>query len=255
MNRSTPLLLVLVSVSASALIAGKIRAQTPSRAPDGGTNHRVDGIDLLALPGMPLTGKSSIEWTRTLEDGSTVTVHLEANLARDSAGHMYRERRSFVPANSNEEPRLNEIMLLDPDARTKTTCTLATKTCVVIDYYPRREFALQNPGSFAHNTRFLAREDLGENTINGMRVVGTRETTTINAGVVGNENALVSTREFWYSAAIGTNLRVTRIDPREGKQIIALNDLSLAEPDPHTFEVPEGYTVLDQRTPAARAVR
>jgi hypothetical protein len=121
---------------------------------------------------------------------------------------------------------------------------------VVIDYYPRREFALQNPGSFAHNTRFLAREDLGENTINGMRVVGTRETTTINAGVVGNENALVSSREFWYSAAIQTNLPVTRIDPREGKQIIALIDLSLAEPDPHTVEVPEGYTVLDQRTPA-----
>jgi hypothetical protein len=120
--------------------------QAPSRAPDGGTNYRVDGVDLPALPGMPLTGKSRIEWTRTFEDGSTVTVHLEANLARGSAGHMYRERRCFVPANSNEEPRLNEIMLFDPDARTKTTCTLATKTCVVIDYYPRREFALQNPG-------------------------------------------------------------------------------------------------------------
>jgi hypothetical protein len=35
---------------------------------------------------------------------------------------------------------------------------------------------------------------------------------------------------------------------------VALKDLSLAEPDPHTFEVPQGYTVLDQRT-AARAVR
>jgi hypothetical protein len=254
MNRSIPLLLVLVSVSASAWIAGKTQAQAPSRAPDGGTNYRVDGVDLLPLPGMPLTGKSSIEWTRTLEDGSTVTVHLEVNLARDSAGHMYRERRSFVPANSNQEARLNEIMLFDPDARTKTTCTLATKTCLVTDYSRRKQFILLNPGSFAHNTRFLAREDLGENTISGMKVVGTRETTTINAGVIGNENALVSSREFWYSAAIQTNLLVTRIDPREGKQIIALNDLSLAEPDPRTFEVPPGYTVLDQRTPA-RAVR
>jgi hypothetical protein len=195
MNRSTPLLVVLVSVSLSAGMAGRIRAQAPSRAPDGGTNYRVDGVDLLALPGMPLTGNGSIEWTRTLEDGSTVTVRLEANLARDSAGHMYRERRSFVPANSNLKPRLNEIMLFDPDARTKTTCTLATRTCVVIDDYPRKEFALQTPGSFAHNTRFLARESLGENTISGMSVVGTRETTTINAGVVGNENALVSTRD------------------------------------------------------------
>jgi hypothetical protein len=254
MNRTASLLLVFVSMSLSAVIAGKMDAQAPSRAPDGGTSYRVEGIDLLPLPGMPLTGKSNIEWTRTLEDGSTVTVHLEANLARDSAGHMYRERRSFVPANSSEQPRLNEIMLFDPAARTKTTCTLATKKCVVVDYSPRREFVLQNPGSFAHDTRFLAREGLGENTISGMSVVGTRETTTINAGVVGNESALVSTREFWYSAAIRTNLLVTRNDPREGKQTIALTDLSLAEPDPRTFEVPEGYTVLDQRVPA-RALR
>ena len=167
---------------------------------------------------------------------------------------MYRERRSFVPANSIEEPRLNEIMLFDPDARAKTTCTLATKTCVVTDYFPRRQFTVQNPGPCAHNSRFLAREELGEDTIRGMRVVGTRETTTIKGGVVGNENALVSSSEFWYSAAFGTKLLVTRIDPREGKQIIALKDVSLAEPDPHTFEVPQGYTVLDQRT-AARAVR
>jgi hypothetical protein len=173
MIRSASLLLVFVSMSLSAVIAGKIHAQAPSRAPDGGTSYRVEGVDLLSLPGMPLTGKSSIEWTRTLEDGSTVTVHLEANLARDSAGHMYRERRSFVPANSSEQPRLNEIMLFDP----ATTCTLATKKYVVMDYYPRREFVLQDPGSFAHNTRFLARESLGENTINGMSVAGTRETT------------------------------------------------------------------------------
>jgi len=254
MIRPTPLLLILVSVSLSAGMAGRTLAQAALRAPDGGTSYRVDGVDLLPLPGMPLTGKSNIEWTRTLEDGSTVTVQLKANLARDSAGHMYRERRSFVPANSSQEPRLNQIMLFDPDARTKTTCTLATKTCVVIDYHPRQAFALQNPGSFAHNTRFLARESLGENSINGMSVVGTRETTTINAGGVGNESALVSTREFWYSAAIRTNLLVTRTDPREGKQTIALTDLSLAEPDPRTFELPQGYTVLDQRA-SAQAVR
>jgi hypothetical protein len=254
MKRSASILLVLVSVSASALIAGRIQAQAPSRAPDGGTSYRVDGVDLLPLPGMPLTGKSSIQWTRTLEDGSTVTVHLEANLARDSAGHMYRERRSFVPANSDQEPRLTEIMLFDPTARMKTTCTLATKKCVITDYYPRREFASQAPGPFANNTRFLTREDLGENTINGMSVVGSREITTINAGVIGNEKALVSTREFWYAAAIRTNLLVTRIDPREGKQIIALIDLSLAEPDPRTFEIPQGYSVLDERAPA-RTVR
>ena len=61
MNRTASLLLVFVSMSLSAVIAGKMDAQAPSRAPDGGTSYRVEGIDLLPLPGMPLTGKSNIE--------------------------------------------------------------------------------------------------------------------------------------------------------------------------------------------------
>jgi hypothetical protein len=245
MKRYAALLLI-----GSALIAGNLAAQAPSRAPDGGTTYRVDGVELLPLSGMPLTGKSSIVWTRNLENGSTVTVYLEASLARDSAGRMYRERRSFVPANSDQQPRLTEIMLFDPAARTKTTCGVFTRKCAVVDYTPRRQFAVQPVGPFANNTRFLAREDLGENTINDMSVVGTRETTTINPGVVGNDRALVSTREFWYAASIRTNVSVTRIDPREGKQVIQLTGLSLAEPDPRLFEVPDGYTVVDQRTTA-----
>jgi len=250
MNRYASLILGSGLLACSALIASNIQAQAPMRAPDGGTNYRVDGVDLLPLPGMPLTGKSSIQWTRTLEDGSAVTVHLEANLARDNAGRMYRERRSFVPANSDQESRLNEIMLFDPSARTKTTCTLATKKCVVIDYYPRKDFFLQPPGPFANGTRSLTREDLGQDSVNGLSVVGTRETTTINAGVVGNERPLVSTREFWYAASIRTNLQVTRIDPREGKQTISLIDLAQGEPDERTFEIPKGYSVVDERSSA-----
>jgi hypothetical protein len=67
---------------------------------------------------------------------------------------------------------------------------------VVTDYFPRTRFTVQNPGPFAHNTRFPAREELGEDTISGMKVVGMGETTTTNAGVIGNQSALVSSREF-----------------------------------------------------------
>ena len=239
---------VLTSLLGLSIAAVSLQAQAPLHAPDGGTRYRVEGVDLLPLPGMPLSGKSSIQWTRNLEDGSTVNVHLEANLARDSAGRMYRERRSFVPVNSAQQPRLEDIMLFDPAARTKTTCTLAIKKCLVVDYYPRRQFALQPPGPFANGTRSLTREDLGQGQIDGMSVIGTRETTIINPEVVGNEKALISTREFWYSSAIRTNLLVTRVDPREGKQTIQLIDLSLAEPDPRLFEVPKGYTVVDDRS-------
>jgi hypothetical protein len=231
------------------LAAATLPAQAPLRAPDGGTSYHVDGVDLLPLPGMPLSGKSSIEWTRTLEDGSTVIVSGLSNLARDSAGRMYRERRSFVPANSNQQNRLNEIMIFDPVARTQTHCTVATRQCVVSNYRPRTQVNLQPVGSFANGTRYLTREEVGQDSIGGIDVQGTRETTTINAGSVGNDRPLATTREFWYAASIHTNVLVTRTDPREGKQVIRLTDLSLSEPDPHTFDIPEGYTVADQRLP------
>jgi hypothetical protein len=222
-------------------------AQEPLRAPDGGTTFHVSGVELLPLPGMPLTGKSNVQWTRTLEDGSTVTVKEQANLARDSQGRMYRERRAFEPADSDRPSPLMELQFFDPTARTRTICTVATRQCVISDYHPSRQFALLPPGPYANGTRNLNREDLGANVIDGVNVTGTRETTTINPGVVGNDRALVSTREFWYSAQLQTNLLVTRIDPREGKQVIRLIGFSQSEPDPHTFDIPEGYAIHDQR--------
>jgi len=230
-----------------ALVAGVLFAQEPLRAPDGGTTFHVAGVELLPIQGIPLTGKSSVQWTRTLEDGSTVTVQEQANLARDSQGRMYRERRSFVPVNSDRESPLTELQFFDPDAKTQTICSAAKRECTVSDYFPRRSFVAARAGSYANGARTLEREDLGANTIDGLDVTGTRETTTINAGVVGNDKPLVSTREFWYSAQLKTNLMVTRTDPRDGKQVVRLIEFSQSEPDPHTFDIPEGYTVRDAR--------
>lgn len=201
-----------------AFALGTLAGQEPVRAPDGGTTTHVDGVDLLALPGRPLTGKSSVEWTRTLEDGSTVSVHEIANLARDSQGRMYRERRNWVPVDSALEAPLTEMQFFDPIAKTKTICAISVKECVLSAYHPRTSLIARPAGSFANGTRFLTRESLGTDRIDGMTVTGTRETITVNAGVVGNSAPLVSTREFWYSDEIQTNLAVTRIDPREGKQ-------------------------------------
>lgn len=76
---------------------------------------------------------------------------------------------------------------------------------------------------------------------------GTRETTTINPGVMGNEQPLVSTNEFWHSSDIETNLLTTRKNPREGTQVIRLSGISRGEPDASLFRVPEGFTVQDDR--------
>jgi hypothetical protein len=235
---------------AAALMASASTAQEPSHAPDGGTSTRVSGVELLAIPGVPLTGKSSTVWTRTLPDGTSLTTHLETNLARDSQGRMYRERRRFVPANSNLTPRLEEIHIYDPVAGTKTTCTVATHECIITNYrpLPQKAFPLQPVGSFDNGTRYLERVNLGTNVMGGLDVIGTRETVTIVPGAIGNNRAIASTREFWYSDALKTNLLVTRTDPIEGTQEVRLIDFSTAEPDPRLFDPPSGYSIRDART-------
>ena len=249
MQRRALTLLVL-----STLAAVTLQAQDAVRGPDGGTSTHVSGVELLAVPGLPFTGKSNIEWTRTLGDGSQVTVHLQAALARDSQGRIYRERRSFTPANSDQPNRLNEIHIYDPVTRTQTICNVMSFQCVRKGYMPVTFFNVRATGWFANNSRFLAREDLGSDVIDGQNVVGTRETTTINPGVLGNDRALISTREFWYSPELRTNLAVTRNDPREGKQVIRLTELSFSEPNPELFKVPTGYTVVDERLPVRGVV-
>jgi hypothetical protein len=241
MKRCTLLLLAGCLLFACTLAAQQ--TTEASRGPDGGTRTHVAGIEILPLPGQPFSGRDSVEWTRTLEDGSVQTRHLEAALARDSHGRIYRERRNFVPANTSEQSRLDLIFISDPVTHTKTTCTVVEHSCTVTGYHRPTSFVPMKPGSFDDGKRALTRESLGTSVVDDVNVVGTRETLSIGAGVVGNSQPLVVTREFWYSPELQVNLSVTRKDPREGTQTIHVVDLSRAEPDPAMFQVPAGFVV------------
>jgi hypothetical protein len=105
-------------------------------------------------------------------------------------------------------------------------------------------------GPIDNGTRYLTRESLGSDVIDGLNVIGTRETISINPGVVGNSQPLVSTREFWYSPDLQVNLSVARKDPREGTQVIHVVDLSRFEPDAAQFQAPAGFAIQDLRQTA-----
>jgi len=233
-------------LAASVLIGCTLAAQEatePSRGPDGDTRIRVAGIEILPAAGKPFSGRDNIEWTRSLEDGSVVKTHLYATLARDSQGRIYRERRKFVPVDSKQESEQIEIILLDPVAHTRTNCVVATHGCTIADYHASASFTPKPAGPIDNGTRYLTRESLGSDVIDGLNVIGTRETISINPGAVGNSQPLVTTREFWYSPDLQVNLSVTRKDPREGTQFIQVVDLSRAEPDSAMFQIPAGFVV------------
>jgi hypothetical protein len=235
---------------ASALLAVSLSAQEStetSRGPDGGTRFHVAGIEVLPATGRPFSGTDTIEWTHNLEDGSIVTTHLTAVVARDSQGRIYREHRNFVPANSSQPSKLIDKIFYDPNAHTKTTCTVATRQCSISAYYAPVSFTPAPAGPRDNGTRYLTRESLGNNTLEDLSVVVTRETLTIKAGAVGNDHPLAITHEFWYSPDLQINLSVTRKDPREGTQVVKLVDLNRSEPDPAMFQVPADFTVQDHR--------
>jgi hypothetical protein len=242
---------LVVSFTFSLCIAQE--SGEPSRGPDGGTRTRVTGIEVLPVTGKPFSGRSTTQWTRTLEDGTVVNTHLFAMVARDSQGRIYRERRSFVPVDSTEESRLNDIMIFDPVTHTRTECNVAAKHCNVTGYHAPTSFTPAPAGSLDNGKRSLARENLGTDVMDGINVVGTRETLTIEAGVVGNSQPLVVTREFWYSPDLQVNLAITRKDPREGTQVVRVGDVSRSEPDPALFKVPSDYIVGNRNATISHA--
>jgi hypothetical protein len=235
------------------LLAGTLVAQNttgPSLGPDGDTRVSINGIKILPVIGKPFSGSDSIDWTRTLQDGSIVATHQDAKLARDGQGRIYRENVTRFSANSDQKSTVKEIIIMDPVVHARTACVIAARRCNVTDYYAPTSSTRQPTGSFDDGQGSLSRESLGTDTINGLDVVGTRETLTINAGVEGNSQPLSSTQEFWYSPDLEVNLSVTRKDPREGTVVIHVVDLSRSEPDPSLFQIPSNFLVEDQHRSA-----
>jgi len=236
-----------------ALLTAPGLSQEPSRGPDGSTHTRVSGVEVLAIPDEPFSAKDTIDWTRTQADGTNVTMHLDAFLARDSRGRIYRERHRFVPAGTKDSSPLYEIHMMDPVTRTQLHCNGRTFQCILSDYTPQTSFLETPEGDYDQGNKTLRRESLGADSIEGIPVVGTRESMSTRAGAAGNDREMVTTREIWYSEELKTNLAVTRDLPLEGKQVIRLSHISRTEPDGHLWDVPIGFSVKDMRRPVRRA--
>ncbi|MGB9443592.1 MAG: hypothetical protein WBR26_01220 [Candidatus Acidiferrum sp.] len=243
----------LTVLLACAFLAPALPSQDSNHVsigPEASTHVRINGIRILPAPGKPFSGADSVDWTRTLEDGSVVATHYDAKLARDSQGRIYRERVSRFPANSGQKSQVNEILVMDPVAHTQTTCVVVSRHCTVTGYHAPASVPPPRAVSFDDGKRSVSRESLGTDVIDDLNVVGTRETVTISTGVEGNSQPLTSVEESWYSPDLEVNLSITRKDPREGTLVIHVVDLSRSEPDPALCQVPANFVVADARRPA-----
>ena len=88
-------------------------------------------------------------------------------------------------------------------------------------------------------------EQLGTTFMEGVAVEGTRSTTTIPAGEIGNEQPITITSEQWQSPELGVLVFTRHSDPRTGESIYRLQNIVRAEPDRSLFMVPPDYEIKE----------
>jgi hypothetical protein len=99
---------------------------------------------------------------------------------------------------------------------------------------------------FGHSSKAETKtEKLETRTVEGVQAEGTRTTTTIPAGDVGNEQPIQIVNERWYSPELHVVLMTTHSDPRFGQTTYRLTNIQRTEPAATLFQVPSDYTVKE----------
>ena len=87
----------------------------------------------------------------------------------------------------------------------------------------------------------------GSLQLEGVKARGSRTTSTIEAGKIGNDRPLNTVNERWYSDELQTEIMTRRSDPRSGEQTFRLVNINRAEPASYLFQVPSSYTVTERK--------
>jgi hypothetical protein len=250
--RTLSLLLIAVCLLFASYLA---QAQSPEEvlhAPDGNSREMIQSILIPPLTNAPFQATVTAEWTKHLPDGTTTTVKNHRLVVRDSQGRIYQERRTLVPEGGSRESQVFRIEISSPVMHTKYFCDPSLQECELRNYNMPITEPVIPAGEMANGTRYLSRASTGTKTIEGLETIGTRETITVQTGVIGNSAPVESTKEFWYSPKLALNLQVLRLDPLHGDQLFNVTDLQLSEPDSRLFDIPAGCKVVDLREKAAQ---
>jgi hypothetical protein len=215
----------------------------------------------------PYKAQANTETLRTLADGSHITQSTTAMIARDSEGRTVNAQKL---ADS-----LTITTIFDPVAKTHIDYASDTKVAHVLPLPTPSASPSQVPvavgaafsglagppsGAVAFfvqgraaspqlTNQHTTTESLGNKTIEGIQVTGTRTTSTLPAGTIGNEEDLTTTREEWYSPELKLVVQSTQNDPRLGQTTYTLNDIQQGPPDETLFQVPADYKIEEIPVP------
>ncbi len=236
--------------AATAHAAGQVTGPTVATA-DGGTRETLESVFISPKPGAPFSLVLDTEWAKPMFGGGTVTMANRRRIMRDSSGRIYQERWSLAPKGGKTPSTMAWIQIADPNAHTQLNCEVVRKHCDIVRYGGSAQVTYvpftRPTGALPAGDGTVQHEELGVDEVAGLRVSGVRETTTIAAGARGNDQPMVTVREFWYCEPLGINLRSSLQSPSAGKQTFVTSDVLTQEPEESYFKVPDGYTVADHR--------
>lgn len=215
-------------------------------------------IFVTPVPNAPFSGAVSVERSFVLPDGSVAAFRTIRGIGRDRQGRIFNEARALVPAASNIAPALTGIHLYDPQTRISTLLDPRRRTfrTMTVMQPPATEPPALLYGSPTGNSlpqnSFAREEDLGTRQMQNLPVHGVRETQVIPADKSSTGKEIVITDEYWYSDDLHMNLAIRHNDPRTASVSMGVTQLTLAEPDPALFQIPDGYTAEVPGAPAPR---
>lgn len=246
----------------------------------GGVTHSADiarwtmaemGAPGRVVKGAPYSAQAVNEINQTLADGNKIHRVTTAAVCRDSEGRTRNEPvlGGVGPLGATGSPQL--IMITDPVAGLSYLLDPAKKSAVktaltaagsgdTMRHAPGPGATMRHapgPGAMmgAGDSAAAKTESLGTKQIEGVQAEGTRVTTTIPAGQVGNDRPIDIVTERWYSPQLQAVVLATGNDPRMGQNSYKLTKISLTEPDHSLFEVPAGYAVTQGESLIMRHTR
>jgi hypothetical protein len=184
---------------------------------------------------------------QTLNDGIDIARENQEVVMRDGMGRIYRGRQMKRPA-GKENASLMQITITDPVRHLQYLCTPIMKVCTKMGYRMPpgiRQSRAAEPGK----GKDVTVEDLGSSSIGGIDVEGKRVTRVIPEGSVGNDRPFTTIEEVWRSKELDVDVQLKRNDPRMGMRTTTMTEVSLSEPDPKYFQIPEGYHVVEPKRP------
>jgi hypothetical protein len=229
-----------------------------------------------SVPNAAFSAEAETEFTQVLGDGNRIERRYSSMVARDNQGRTRRDEEiALVGPLAVDGPSPRLVTILDPVAGQSYTLddkqrvayrnpiALAklrgamgwTATASDATFSWTAGTAVAKPHVTVAGTAGqrvfvgdgaatkVTTESLGTRSIEGVMAEGTRTTSTIPAGAIGNLMPIEVVSERWYSKELQMPVLISRRDPRSGDSVYRLRNIVKAEPPQDLFTVPPDYEV------------